>query len=165
MQFVLFVNVFMHIFVMIQRNYRTACCRCDGVKKWTKHRKEPWIECWVQRDAEMHMKIVAHSECAHTHTHRHRSHSVCIIIIFRLPKCEFASNNPIFGIIRLIVWSLHNTLKPLCAKIGINCVEKPNLNERKKAEKAEKARKRAHKSGRTGENGRKFNCWYVNMHG
>lgn len=78
--------------------------------------------------AEMQSRIIKIiKKNAHSTTHTIR----IIIIIIRLPKCEFASNNPIFGIIRLIVWSLHNTLKPLCAKIGINCVEKPNSNELK----------------------------------
>lgn len=60
------------------------------------------------------------------------SHYVCIII-FRLRIC--IEYNPIFEIIWLILRSLCSTLKSLCAKIGINCVENHHSNELKLAKK------------------------------
>lgn len=65
-----------------------------------------------------------------THTYI-ASHYVCIII-FRLRNVRIRIGyNPIFEIIRLILRSLCNTLKSLCAKIGINCVENHHSNELK----------------------------------
>lgn len=59
------------------------------------------------------------------------SHYACIII-FRLQNVRIRIEyNPIFEIIRLILRSLCNTLKSLCAKIGINCVENHHSNELK----------------------------------
>lgn len=59
--------------------------------------------------------------------------ALCVcIIIFRLQNVRIRIEyNPIFGIIRLILRSLCNTLKSLCAKIGINCVENHHSNELK----------------------------------